>query len=207
MAARPPHPDYQLYSAAQWGDIGKVRELLELDTININTQRDGGTPLGVAIKKGHGDIARLLIQKMADVNIPDTILGATPLHVAAETGQTDMVRLLIAKGANVEAADLYGTTPFGSAIATRNKDLAPIAAILAAANPAVAAGVVMNEENGFESDFVKIYNDTVREELARRAAAEDRPNKGGKRRRRMQRRGRKTVKARKSRKRKTMRRY
>jgi len=183
--------DYELYMAASMGNFDEVKNLLELDTINKNAQRDGGTPLGAAVQYRHGDIAKLLIAKGADVNISDKIQRRTPLHIAVDTRQPEMVRLLVANGADVDATDKYGMTPFDTAIATRNPDMASIAAILAVAQPRVKE-VVENEED----DFAAAYNAAVQKEK------ELDSNNGGRRRKTL-----KARKPRKTRKRKTITRF
>jgi len=60
------------------------------------------TPLHYAAKHGHVEIARLLIEKGADVNALGC-LDKTPLHYAALWGHFEIARLLIEKGADVSA--------------------------------------------------------------------------------------------------------
>eukprot|EP00919_Chromeraceae_sp_WS-2016_P035372 GHVR01083798.1.p1 GENE.GHVR01083798.1~~GHVR01083798.1.p1 ORF type:complete len:108 (-),score=7.71 GHVR01083798.1:148-471(-) len=59
----------------------------------------GTTPLIRASEGGHTDIARLLIDKGADVNSEDN--NGTPLICASKGGHTDIARLLIDKGVDV----------------------------------------------------------------------------------------------------------
>ena len=56
---------------------------------------------------GHPDVAKLLIDAHADVNIPNEYKLA-PLAVAAEQGQLESVKLLLAAGANVKHRDPTG---------------------------------------------------------------------------------------------------
>eukprot|EP00919_Chromeraceae_sp_WS-2016_P076936 GHVR01182052.1.p1 GENE.GHVR01182052.1~~GHVR01182052.1.p1 ORF type:complete len:116 (+),score=15.91 GHVR01182052.1:30-377(+) len=75
----------------------------------------GKTPLTCALEEfGHTDIARLLIDKGADVNSREND-GYTPLIWASNRGHTDIARLLIDKGADVNSKDKDGTTPLISA--------------------------------------------------------------------------------------------
>ncbi|MDD5628055.1 MAG: ankyrin repeat domain-containing protein [Elusimicrobia bacterium] len=76
----------------------------------------GGTPLMMAALTGHAEVAKLLIEKGADVNTAVGI-GATPLQLAAFNGYDKVIGLLLQHGADIEAAypysvalDLYAET-------------------------------------------------------------------------------------------------
>src|SRR5262249_37305286 len=70
------------------------------------TARDnaGRTPLFVAAEESDVEIAELLIQKGASVNVPRDD-GRTPLMLAAQTDNLPMIRLLLEKGATVDDED------------------------------------------------------------------------------------------------------
>jgi len=70
----------------------------------------GDTPLHDAAAYGHVDVARLLVERGADVNARSND-GWTPLHVAAYKGYLDVARLLVESGADVDARDGVGRTP------------------------------------------------------------------------------------------------
>jgi ankyrin repeat protein len=65
------------------------------------------SPLMLAALNGDLDLARLLIQKNADVNKP----GWTPLHYAATNGHVDVMRLLLDESAYIDASSPNATTP------------------------------------------------------------------------------------------------
>ena len=105
-------PDISIHQAAEEGKIEAVKQHLASGT-NVNLKNDGGsTPLIEASRKGHKEIAKLLIENGADVNCKlqyttdiKSIEGWTSLHVAAAKGHKVIAELLIAKGADVNAMD------------------------------------------------------------------------------------------------------
>ena len=108
----PKTPDILIQEAAFHGDIEAVKQHLASGA-NVNLKNDGGsTPLIEASRKGHKQIAKLLIENGADVNCKleyttdiESIEGWTSLHVAAAKGHKVIAELLIIKGADVNAMD------------------------------------------------------------------------------------------------------
>ncbi len=72
-----------------------------------------GTPLHVAALWGRTDIARLFLEKKADINSEDSE-QATPLHLAVLAGNISTVKMLIEKGAELDVVDKEGKTPLDS---------------------------------------------------------------------------------------------
>ena len=70
----------------------------------------GYTPLHLAARYGHHQLARLLIRKGACVDDHDCS-GATPLHLAALYGLADTVNVLLNMNATTEMKDKNGKTP------------------------------------------------------------------------------------------------
>ncbi|KAH7126218.1 ankyrin repeat-containing domain protein [Dactylonectria estremocensis] len=93
--------------AAQDGRAGIVKLLLQTGT---TFNEDGWTLLLRALKNGHEVVARVLIEKGADVNASDKD-GWTPLLRASEKGDKAVAGLLIEKGADVNASDKDRWTP------------------------------------------------------------------------------------------------
>jgi ankyrin repeat protein len=93
------------------GDLARVNALLA-DAPELLSRRDmaGETPLHVAAAAGQEEMAKLLVEKGAEVSAKDNA-GDTPLHVAAAAGQEEMAKLLVEKGADVSAKDNVGGTP------------------------------------------------------------------------------------------------
>ncbi|CAK7207629.1 hypothetical protein SEUCBS139899_010440 [Sporothrix eucalyptigena] len=75
---------------------------------------NGRTPLARAAEEGYEAVARLLLEKGANVESKDSN-GRTPLARAAWQGHEAVVRLLLERGANVETMDSNGRTPLSRA--------------------------------------------------------------------------------------------
>ena len=87
------------------------------DVNQMGTYAIEGSALHVAVRSGQPEIARLLLESGAEVDIRDHN-DFTPLHNAAWNGNLEMVKLLLAAGANITARDYSGFTPL--ACANRN---------------------------------------------------------------------------------------
>jgi ankyrin repeat protein len=81
-----------------------------------------GSALHVAVRSGQPDIARLLIESGAEVDIRDNS-DFTPLHNAAWNGNLEMVKLLLDAGANITARDYSGFTPLACAYRSKQVDV------------------------------------------------------------------------------------
>lgn len=85
--------------------------------INLNSNV-GGTALNIAIEKNYLDVAKLLIEKGADINVVRHIYDHNdersysyfPLHISLVKDLPDLVNLLIEKGADVNSKDYEGKT-------------------------------------------------------------------------------------------------
>ena len=74
----------------------------------VNTQnKEGETPLMLAAINNQLGLAKVLIQRGADVNKP----GWTPLHYASTRGHREMMRLLLENEAYIDSESANGTTP------------------------------------------------------------------------------------------------
>ena len=71
---------------------------------------NGVTPLHNAVRYGHLDICRLMIEKIVDKN-PANNYEWTPLHVTAFNGHLDICRLIIENIDNINPVDNKGRTP------------------------------------------------------------------------------------------------
>lgn len=105
----------QLSTTALLLDAGAVADGTGEDRVNTAL-------MGVAFK-GYAGIARLLLDRGADVNRTNGV-GQTALMMAALFGHMPIVDLLIERGANVAAIDANGNTARTVAVAQGNVAMA-----------------------------------------------------------------------------------
>lgn len=91
-------------------------------------------------------MAKLLISKGADVNVPDSGPGATPLFMAAQEGKVGLTKLLLSHGARFDVHP-FNTKTLPIAIAAQNGHAEVIALILRAAEQANMRKVVTESPN------------------------------------------------------------
>jgi len=85
-----------LVLAIQEGSLDQVKQLLDVDGLNLNLREANGlTYLHVAVFKNQVDIAKYLLSKGAEVGVLGGEVKSTPLQVAAEKGYFEMVKLLM----------------------------------------------------------------------------------------------------------------
>lgn len=114
----------QLWYAVAQGQVDEVKRLLDQGAnANITDPFRTNSALGIAAMNGHTEIAKLLIDKGADVNFQANN-GNTALMLAAQAGHADIAKLLIEKGANVNAKTMWGQTALSLAQAYRHTDVA-----------------------------------------------------------------------------------
>lgn len=93
-----------LLGACEGGDVSIVRHVLDHLPEGVglkSTDREGRSPLHVAVWAGHLDVVALLIERGADVNARDKS-GFTPLLFAIATTDVDHLRALLDAGAETE---------------------------------------------------------------------------------------------------------
>lgn len=108
-----------IYIASMIGDKDLADALI---TMGADTNKAGDacdaceSPLHAAIAEGHLDVAKLLINKGANVNARN-MSQKTPLHfLASSMDDRELAELMIAKGADINARDKDGSTPLAYAI-------------------------------------------------------------------------------------------
>ena len=116
----------KLNVAAQQGNTDEVRELLSSCMVNVNS-KDGKalTPLHHAVSRGRKDIAQILIEWGAEINMSRNGVK-TPLHLAAKWGQPCVVQFLIQNGADVNSTQGGGCTPLHTAAINGHREIAEL---------------------------------------------------------------------------------
>ena len=98
--------EYMIKDAVTADDALELRRLINY--VDVNTiLATGNTLLIHLIKRGRHDLAKLLIDEGADVNLQDET-GSRPLHTAVRTGSPEMVSLLLETGSDVIMQDVTG---------------------------------------------------------------------------------------------------
>jgi len=114
-----------LFEAAASGQFDTVAYLVTTHPEKLDDYADDGfTALGLACYFGHFEVARLLILKGADVNLPSKNgFNVYPIHSAAAGNYTNILRLLIESGAHVNVKQQAGSTPLHAAAQYGNLDM------------------------------------------------------------------------------------
>jgi ankyrin repeat protein len=117
--------EISLFEASAAGKFDEVAHLVYSDPGAINAYaEDGFTALGLACYFGQYEVARYLVLKGADVNLPSNNgFGVYPLHSAAAGNYTPIARMLIENNALINVKQQAGTTPLHSAAQSGNIDL------------------------------------------------------------------------------------
>lgn len=106
--------------------------LLQAPSVDINaTNKQGESPLMLAIIRGKENLARQLLQRGAAANKH----GWSPLHYAATVGNVDMMRVLLEKGAYIDSQSPNETTPLMMAARYSSNALAVQHLLKAGADP------------------------------------------------------------------------
>ncbi|WP_456151161.1 ankyrin repeat domain-containing protein [Brachyspira hyodysenteriae] len=106
------------------GNKEEVLDFFNNKKVNINLDIiDGATPLMLSIIYKQDEIAKLLIEKGADLNKKEKESSATPLILSIIYECYEIAELLIEKGANVNIKDNSGFTALIHAIQREKTDL------------------------------------------------------------------------------------
>lgn len=110
-----------LHISAAEGDCGVIKGLTNAG-VEVDTQdKDGSSPLLLAIKEDHLEAVKLLLEAGADINEGGGPLGS-PLHLAAFKVDAWLVRELLKRKADPNSKDCEGNTPLHIVLGVFNKN-------------------------------------------------------------------------------------
>ena len=118
-------PNEQLWQELNQGlgFVNRVRELIRLGA-DVNGYNKGKTPLIAAIGANDVPLAKLLLVKKANTELPQIGNGIRPLHAAVQVGNPDMVKLLLQYKADIQSKDSNKRSPLDWAeYALQTKDI------------------------------------------------------------------------------------
>lgn len=117
--------EISLFEAAAVGKFDVVAYIITNHPDSVNDYApDGFTPLGLACYFGQAEVARYLVLKGADVNLPSNNgFHVYPIHSAVAGNYTDITRILVSNGALVNVKQQAGITPLHSAAQNGNTDI------------------------------------------------------------------------------------
>jgi ankyrin repeat protein len=114
-------PTYAHLPKAYWkGKIDLVQQAVR-ERADLNSLYDGFTTLGLALQKEDSQIAFMLIEGGADVNLSAPLVQCAYLRDSVEGAK--IAHLLISRGASVNAKDVFGRTPLQAARERQRKEL------------------------------------------------------------------------------------
>ncbi len=115
--------DELLMNSSKGENIQQITELIEAGAnINAVTTVQKETPLHIAVRYGHKEVAELLLDRGANVNAVERRKW-TPLHTAVKSGKMEVAELLLDRGANVNAVDNLDMTPLHFALKYNREEL------------------------------------------------------------------------------------
>ncbi len=117
--------DLSIFDACAIGKFDDVTLLIFKDPQLVNSfSADGFTPLGLACYFGHEDIARFLVLKGAEVNVPSNNgFNVFPIHSAVTANNFNITKMLLNAGAYPNVCQKSGVAPLHSAAQLGNIEL------------------------------------------------------------------------------------
>jgi len=104
-------------------DIAKDLTIEHPQDVNSPSFAEASTPLHLTSRYGHVDLARMLVERGADMSAQDKD-GSTALHLASRYGHVDLARMLVERGADMSAQTEDGWTALHLATSHGHVDLA-----------------------------------------------------------------------------------
>lgn len=149
-----------VFTLVRLGDVARIQALIVADPELVSRKDENGWPLlNEAVRAGHMDIVKLLLNHKAEVNVPDGG-GRTPLHWAARIGRADLVLVLLANQADLNVRNNDDQTPLQEA-----KQM--LAEELVAANDATVADDSYHEGHIIIASRLKAVVDLLQNKIPR----------------------------------------
>jgi hypothetical protein len=121
-----PKQKERAFQEVRWGK--RSENIPVLEQAGITVVKFGGEAFRAAVSDGKSELAKLLLEKGADINYhkPDMVFpyASTPVTEAARANDFPMVRWLVEQGADITIADKYGDRPYTVAVQNKNQELA-----------------------------------------------------------------------------------
>jgi ankyrin repeat protein len=102
---RIPYSEDSFVNRAGEGDMAATQLFIAAGMRPNVYDRAGQTPLIAAVRQGHADVVRLLLDQGADANARDRQFDATVLNWAVRRDNQTILKMLLAKGANPRARE------------------------------------------------------------------------------------------------------
>ena len=121
-----PKQKERAFQEVRWGK--RPENIQVLEQAGITVDKFGGEAFRAAVSEGNTKLARLLLEKGADINYhkPDMVFpyASTPVTEAARSNNFPMVRWLVEQGADITLVDKYGDRPYSVAVQNKNQEMA-----------------------------------------------------------------------------------
>ncbi|KAH0541631.1 hypothetical protein FGG08_003921 [Glutinoglossum americanum] len=131
-----------LVTAAKHGLVGVAKLAIEAKaSVDCFDERNGSSPLVVAAERGRREVAEILIDNGADLDLSLEKRG-TALHAAIAAGDITMVKLLLTRGASTGARGSGKGSALATAAATENEEIVKLLM-------SVGADVSARDEHGW----------------------------------------------------------
>ena len=109
-----PKQKERAFQEVRWGQ--RAENIQVLEQAGITVDKFGGEAFRAAVSEGQAELAKLLLEKGADINYhkPDMVFpyASTPVTEAARSNNFSMVRWLVEQGADITLVDKYGDRPY-----------------------------------------------------------------------------------------------
>ena len=121
-----PKQKQRAFQEVRWGK--RPENISVLEEAGISVAQFGGEAFRAAVSEGNTKLARLLLEKGADINYhkPDMVFpnASTAVTEAVRHKNLPMVRWLVEQGADITIVDKYGDRPYSVAVQNKNQEMA-----------------------------------------------------------------------------------